>query len=220
LKNRMRIARANAGNAGVQTEVPIGSILAGRAFRRGAARQGAQRQDVSLVPRDLPVKHATRKLANAGNSEERADRVLAETVVQLLKSGDSLEAERTAALLEKSYPESELIAETRFQQGLYFFRKKNFNQADRLFQSTLKVSKAHVRAKAGALLMRGIIARHLATEAAASGRSETAIQASLALSRKSFDYVRKYFPGSPEAGRAAREIRSMNSSSSNASRVK
>ncbi len=238
LKNRIKIAKENAGDTGagngtdpqlavealaafkpgVQLEVPVAETSA-----RGSS---VKRQDVSLIPQSLPKKRAvkmakaSRGLAADAPSSERADRVLARTVADLLKNGDSLEAERTAALLEKSYPDSELIAETRFQQGLYFFRQKNLSQADRLFQATLKSPKAHVRAKAGAILMRGIIARRLATEGAAAGRKETIVQTNLALSRKTFAYVRKAFPGSPEAARAGRELRALNSSPVNASRVK
>ncbi len=239
LKNRIKIAKENAGEngagngadpqlaieklaafkSGVQLEVPV--------TETSAPRSSLNRQDVSLVPRSLPKKRMVKSAKTSGGqstgemlSGERADRVLARTVADLLKTGDSLEAERTAALLEKSYPESELIAETRFQQGLYFFRRKNIPQADRLFQATLKSPKAHVRAKAGAVLMRGIIARRLALEGAAAGRSESAVQSNLALSRKTFEYVRKAFPGSPEAVRAGRELRALNSSPVNASRVK
>ncbi len=236
LKNRIKIAKENAGDSGAGNGAdPQLAVEALAAFKPGvqlevpvtetsARRSSAGRQDVSLVPRSLPKKRG--KLTNASlasteaSSGERADRVLARTVADLLKTGDSLEAERTAALLEKSYPDSELIAETRFQQGLYFFRRGNLPQADRLFQATLKSPKAHMRAKAGAVLMRGIIARRLATEGAAAGRSDSVVKTNFALSRKTFEYVRKAFPGSPEAARAGRELRALNSSSVNASRVK
>lgn len=214
LQNRIKIVRENGGDdpeinhpldafaPGMQLDVPISPT----------------RQNVALVPKRLPEKKRgasardprVRSLAEAPETPgEQADRVLARTVRELLKSGNELEAERTAMLLEKSYPDSELVAETRFQQGLYYFRKKNLRQADRLFQTTLMSPKTHVRARAGAVLMRGIIARRLAMDGAKSGQNLKTAQANLELSRKSFEYVRKQFPGSPEAKRASRELRAI-----------
>lgn len=40
---------------------------------------------------------------------ERADRVLARTILNQIKAGDLVEAERTLSLLAKSYPESNLV---------------------------------------------------------------------------------------------------------------
>lgn len=236
LKNRIKIAKESgiddeadpalaeplaAFKPGVQLDVPISESR--------ARTPTMKRQEVSLVPTSLPRKRfhvaslrapavaapnqAPSEVASDSQAADRADRVLARTVTDLLKSGDSLEAGRTAALLEKSYPESELIAETRFQQGLYFYRKKNLHEADRFFQATLRAPKTHLRAKAGAVLMRGIIARRLATDGAVAGRSPSTVEKNLALSRKSFEYVRKAFPLSPEAKRASRELHSMNSNS-------
>ena len=220
LKKRIKTVQENDGvdpevsaspleafKQGVELDVPI-SPSAGTSVSR--------REDVSLIPRSkskraragvpraLPMKLAVKPVEVQG---EQADRVLARTVLELLKSGDEVEAERTAALLSKSYPDSELIPETRFQQGLHFFRQKKLREADRLFQATLKSPKAHVRARAGAALMRGIIARRAAIEA--GNRGPAAVSSNLDLSRKSFEYVRSQFPGSPEAKRASRELRAM-----------
>lgn len=199
LKNRIKIIEANEGvdpatgpgklaafPEGVQLDVAINptrsnAALTGsktRATRRktrGAERPAAQ--SLAEVP----------KLVG-----ESADRVLARTVLELLKSGDEQEADRTALLLEKSYPDSELVAESRFQQGLFYFRKKNLEMADQYFRSALAAPKAHIRARAGAALLRGVMARK-------AGQLETA--------RKSFSYVTSHFPGSPEANRARREAR-------------
>lgn len=223
LKNRIKIVRENGGEdpqtadtlaafrPGVETDVPISPTV-----NRSNSRTRSLRQDVAAIPNRLPPKRSIsrnssaeiRSLAQAPvQAGEQADRVLARTVDELLRSGNEVEAERTASLLEKSYPDSDLVAETRFQQGLYFFRKKNLPQADRLFQATLASPKAHVRARAGAALMRGVIARQLA----GSGRSSTVARANLELSRKSFEYVRQQFPGSPEAKRASRELRAISS---------
>lgn len=225
LKNRIKIAKNANDNGDTSGEDPQLVHEPLSAFKSGvqldvpiSPSHPSKRQDVSLVPRALPKKREPAKrsepapslaLAPPREVGEQADRVLARTVLELLKSGDTLEAERTAVLLEKSYPDSELIAEARFQQGLHYFRKKSWQQADRLFQMTLKSPKAHVRAKAGALLMRGIIARRVATDGVTAGRSQTVIKSNLALSRKTFEYVRKTFPGSPEAKRASRELRSI-----------
>ena len=216
LKNRVRIAKENvdggdpdlagerlqAFQPGLQLNVPISPT-------RAASHSPGRREEVSLKPRSLPRKLALdhRSIAQAAPEQgEQADRVLARTVVELLKSGDQLEAERIAVLLEKSYPESELVAETRFQQGLSYFRQKNWPQADRFFLTTLRAPKIQVRAKAGAYLMRGIIARRLAVEGAVARRSAVIVDKNRAISRKTFEYVRKAFPGSPEAKRAAREL--------------
>lgn len=217
LRRRIKIAQAAGSINGDGADPQLVEPLA--AFKSGVQLDvpiSSTRENVALVKKSAKrvdtVVHAV--------SAERADRVLANTVIDLLKTGDSLEAERTATLLEKSYPESELIAEARFQQGLYFFRKKDLQQADRFFQSTLMAPKAHTRAKAGAVLMRGIIARRLAEEGLAKGRSSKAVQTNFTLSRKSFEYVRKVFPNSPEAKRAGRELRAMVATPGDVARVK
>ncbi len=209
---------------GTQLDVAISPTLPGL----GAKSPKAGREPVSLgpvrerrravipagLPTKLPVKGAQQVAPPSGG--EQADRLLARTVTDLLKTGDDLEAERTASLLDKSYPDSELIAETRFQLGLYFFRKKNLPEADRQFQATMKAPRAHVRARAGAALMRGIIARRVAATP-----NTKAAQSNLQLARKSFEYVRHQFPGSPEARRAARELKTMKvTSASTAVRTK
>lgn len=159
---------------------------------------------VASAPAKISPKIATKLPVKRTVNSEQADRVLARMVIELLKVGDDLEAARTASLLEKSYPDSELIAETRFQLGLYFFRKSNLPEADRQFQATLIAPRAHVRARAGAALMRGIIARRVS-----STPNVKASQAGFKLAKKSFEYVRHEFPGSPEARRAARELKTM-----------
>lgn len=196
------------------TPVSASKPAAGReSVSLGPTRQQRRAVIPANLPANLPTKLPAKGAAQSSSptSGEQADRVLARTVADLLKSGDDVEAARTAVLLEKSYPDSELIAETRFQLGLYFFRKKNLPEADRQFQATLKSPRAHVRARAGAVLMRGIIARRV---------SETpnlkASQANLQLARKSFEYVRHQFPGSPEARRAARELKIMKVTSASA----
>ncbi len=209
LRNRIKIVQENGGVdpqtapeplaafSGTQLDVPISPT----------------RQNVALTPRrqrakSLPPK--VRSVAQAPKEKgEQADKVLVRTVIDLLKVGDEAEANRTAALLEKSYPESECVSEARFQQGLFYFRKKNLTQADRFFQTTLELPRAHVRARAGASLMRGIIARRLAVASLESGRNSPAAQANLGLAKRSFEYVRKQFPKSPEARRAGRELKSM-----------
>ncbi len=224
LKKRIKIVQENDGvdpqvaaspleafKPGVQLDVPISPSVRAPDNSSVAVRR---REDVSLtprrsrtsIPRTLPMKLATKSMEVQG---EQADRVLARTVLELLKSGDEVEAERTASLLGKSYPDSELIPETRFQQGLHFFRQKKLREADRLFQATLKAPNGHVRARAGAALMRGIIARRAAEEATAQKRGAAIVSANVAFSRKSFEYVRSQFPGSPEAKRASRELRTM-----------
>lgn len=219
LKNRIKIVQENGGVdpqtapeplaafSGTQLDVPISPT---------SKPTVASRQNVALVPSVLPQKSTSLKprsvasLAQAPTETgEQADTVLVRTVTALLKSGDEAEANRTAALLEKSYPDSELVAEARFQQGLYYFRKKNLAQADRFFQTTLEMPKAHVRARAGASLMRGIIAHRLATDVAAKARSSAVAKANYDLARRSFVYVRKQFPKSAEARRAGRELKSM-----------
>lgn len=208
---------------GTQLDVAISPTLPGV----GAKSMKAGREPVSLgparerrravipagLPTRLPAKgaQAAPPSARESASGEQADRLLARTVTDLLKSGDDLEAERTARLLDKSYPDSELIAETRFQLGLYFFRKKNLPESDRQFQATMKAPRAHVRARAGAALMRGIIARRVAATPNAK-----AAQSNLQLAKKSFEYVRHQFPGSPEARRAARELKTMKVTSASA----
>ena len=223
LKKRIKVVRENGGEdpemapevlagfkPGVQMDVPVSP---------SAARRTGLRQNVAAIPNRLPAKRRSgmrsasdiRSVAQAPEvAGEQADRVLARTVEQLLRSGNEAEADRTAALLEKSYPDSELVAEARFQQGLYYFRKKNLREADRLFQATLNADRAHVRARAGAALMRGVIARQLVSDGRASGQVAAA-ESNLELSRKSFEYVRRTFPGSPEAKRASRELRAMRS---------
>jgi TolA-binding protein len=235
LKNRIKIVQENGGVdpqtepeplaafSGTKLDVPISPTLraplAPEPQKVSASMFPAfdsKRQNVALVPRVLPQKNAASNsrtvasLAQAPTEKgEQADTVLVRTVTQLLKSGDEAEANRTAALLEKSYPDSELVAEARFQQGLYYFRRKNLAQADRFFQTTLELPKAHVRARAGAALMRGIIAHRLAVGVPPGTQGSPVAKSNYNLARRSFEYVRKQFPKSPEAKRASRELRSM-----------
>lgn len=239
LKNRIKIVQENGGVdpqiapeplaafSGTQLDVPISptirtpmSAVPSKESTSMIPIPGPARQNVALVPRVLPAKNSAKNetlrsrtvasLAQAPTERgEQADTVLVRTITDLLKAGDEAEANRTAALLEKSYPESELVAEARFQQGLYYFRRKNLAQADRFFQTTLELPKAHVRARAGAGLMRGIIARRHASDFAGRLNGSVAAKSNLDLARRSFEYVRKQFPKSPEAKRAARELRSM-----------
>lgn len=184
---------------GVELDVPI---------RATSPKVKSRREDVSLkLPRKSMVPVQERMTTSPG---EQADKVLARTVSDLLKAGDVFEADRTATLLEKSYPNSEFVAETRFQQGLHYYRKKDLPQADRFFQAALVAPRSHVRARAGAALMRGIIARRVATEGVKEGRSQSVTKSNFQLSRQSFEYVRKRFPGSSEAKRAGRELSAMN----------
>lgn len=222
LKRRIKVLRENEGED-PQTSEKLAAFKSGVQLEAPATLprpSRAGRQDVSLRPMETHVERAKvlpqKQMAKSASKPiigEQADRVLARTVDDLLRAGNAPEAERTALLLEKSYPDSSLIAETRFQLGLYYFRHGSLPDADRSFQATLKASNAHVRARAGAALMRGVIARHAADRVS----NPQVARANLELSRQSFEYVRKQYPGSPEAKRADRELRAV---ASMAARVK
>jgi len=196
LKNRIKIIEANEGVDPAVTPGPLAAFPEGLELDVPIS---PSRVDASMVRRGK--KSARRPIeapAIASMAEapkvigESADRVLSRTVSELLRAGDEAEALRTALLLEKSYPESPLVAEARFQQGLYHYRKNNSVAADRYFRSTLSAPKAHIRARAGAALLRGVIARKASNFEAA---------------KKNFSYVTSNFPKSPEAARARREAR-------------
>ncbi|MDX9731945.1 MAG: hypothetical protein RBT63_09255, partial [Bdellovibrionales bacterium] len=123
LQRRLELERRRAENPNTNPD----STEALRAFDAGTTL------DVPIDNRiDVGQANASSRV-NASHRRDRADRMMARTVLSSLKAGKESEAERTANLLEKSYPDSELVAETRFQQGMHAFRKKDFAAADRYF---------------------------------------------------------------------------------------
>lgn len=236
LKSRIKIISRNGGaealqpqeelkgfDSGVVLDVPIDSR------RQPPKQETPGREDVSLTRR-LPAKQrstqqqlapksavktssSVRAIASTSESRvsnvqgEQADRALLRTIVALIKEKDMIEAERTASLLEKSYPDSANLAEAKFQLGLGYFRsaKKTtdvLQKADNYFAETLSLQAAHVRVKAGAILMRGIIAKRLSQSNGDRRNIDIAV--------RNFENVISKFPKTSEARRARLELNAIN----------
>ena len=197
LKKKIKVVRENGGEDPEISPEKLAAFKSGLELDVPISPTGSQREDVALTrpSRKVGGRRSVLSISEAPRvRSESADQVLARTVVELLKSGEEDEADRTALLLAKSYPDSNLVAETRFQQGLYYFRKGNLRQADRLFQASLTSPLVHIRVRAGASLMRGVIAGRMAN---------------VELSRKILESVRTQYPGSPESLRATRELKAL-----------
>jgi TolA-binding protein len=175
---------------------------------RPKVRKAERLRKLSKQLRHLPAKQAVAKALTPDSLQgEQADRALVRTIVALLKERDYSEAERTATLLEKSYPESSALAEAKFQIGLAYFRARAkvpgaMQKADGYFAESLGHSSGHVRVKAGASLMRGIIAKRIG-EPIGDRRN-------LEIATRNFNYVISTFPKTSEARRARAELLAIN----------
>lgn len=143
---------------------------------------------------------------------EQADRALLRTMLGQLKSADLSAAERTLRLFEKSYPESQVFGEARFQMGLYHYRQRNklkdaralemaLRSADFQFAEALRLKALEPRVQAGSALMRGVIARLLLQRGGEARNREVAQQ--------NFEFVIQKYPKTMEARRAKRELAAM-----------
>ncbi|MDZ4081925.1 MAG: outer membrane protein assembly factor BamD [Bdellovibrionales bacterium] len=179
---------------------------------RPESRKAERPRKIAALPRRLPQKHAGAVGGSAAAVPdsargEQADRALVRTIVALLKEQDFAEAERTATLLEKSYPDSSALAEAKFQIGLAYFRARTkvagaLQKADGFFAESLTHTSGHIRVKAGASLMRGIIAKRIGLP---SGDSRN-----LEIATRNFKYVISTFPKTSEARRARAELSALN----------
>jgi len=179
---------------------------------RPKVRSAERLRKLTARPRRLPAKQAAKQAAlNSVSADslqgEQADRALVRTIVALLKEQDFSEAERTAALLEKSYPDSSALAEAKFQIGLAYFRARakvpgSMQKADGFFAESLGHNTAHVRVKAGASLMRGIIAKRIG--------QPLGDRRNLEIATRNFNYVISTFPKTSEARRARAELSAIN----------
>ena len=179
---------------------------------RPESRKAERPRKIAALPRRLPQKHAGAVGVSAAAVPdsargEQADRALVRTIVALLKEQDFAEAERTATLLEKSYPDSSALAEAKFQIGLAYFRARTkvagaLQKADGFFAESLTHTSGHIRVKAGASLMRGIIAKRIGLP---SGDSRN-----LEIATRNFKYVISTFPKTSEARRARAELSALN----------
>jgi len=183
---------------------------------RPESRRAESPRKMSPRPRRLPLKQvdsapnaSTQVLSTTADlvRGEQADRALVRTIVALLKEKEFAEAERTAMLLEKSYPDSPALAEAKFQIGLGYFRARTkvagaLQKADTFFASSLAHRSGHVRVKAGASLMRGIIAKRTGLS---SGDHRN-----LEIATRNFDFVISTFPKTSEARRARAELSAIN----------
>ncbi len=163
----------------------------------------------SQIANKLPAKRQFSGDAHPIVHGEQADRALVRTIIALLKEKDFLEAERTAGLLEKSYPQSPALAEAKFQLGLGYFRSQRrmpeaLQKADGRFTEALAISSSHIRVKAGATLMRGIIAKRIGLP--------VGDRRNLDLAKRNFEYVMMQYPRTSEARRARAELAAMNRS--------
>lgn len=143
---------------------------------------------------------------------EQADRALLRTMLGQLRLKDDSSAERTLRLLEKSYPDSQVLGEARFQMGLHHYRsrkatsdgkslEKALRSADFYFAEALRVQLLEPRVQAGSALMRGVIARLLLHAGGEVRNREVAQQ--------NFEFVMKKYPRTMEARRAKRELAAM-----------
>lgn len=181
---------------------------------RPKVRTAERLRKLTARPQRLPAKQAPKKVElNSVSTDslqgEQADRALVRTIVALLKEKDFSEAERTAALLEKSYPDSSALPEAKFQIGLAYFRsrakvKGALQKADGFFAESLGHSTGHVRVKAGASLMRGIIAMRIG--------QPLGDRRNLEIATRNFNYVISTFPKTSEARRARAELSAINRS--------
>lgn len=179
---------------------------------RPEARKTERPRKIAALPRRLPQKQAVAtgasvKVAADPARGEQADRALVRTIVALLKEQDFAEAERTATLLEKSYPDSSALAEAKFQIGLGYFRARTkmagaLQKADGFFAESLAHTSGHIRVKAGASLMRGIIAKRMGLP---NGDPRN-----LEIATRNFKYVISTFPKTSEARRARAELSAIN----------
>jgi TolA-binding protein len=179
---------------------------------RPNSRKAERLRKLSAQPRRLPAKKALKQASSASTSAdslqgEQADRALVRTVVALLKEKDFSEAERTATLLEKSYPDSPALPEAKFQIGLAYFRARAkvpgaMQKADGFFVESLGHRSGHIRVKAGASLMRGIIAKRI-------GQPHSD-RRNLEIATRNFNYVISTFPKTSEARRARAELSAIN----------
>lgn len=189
---------------------------------RTEVRTAERLQKIPSQPQRLPAKKISQPAAKQTAKQtsmaaasslsdssrgEQADRALVRSIVAMLKEQDFSEAERTAVLLEKSYPDSSALAEAKFQIGLAYYRERTkvsgaLQKADGFFAESLGHAAGHVRVKAGASLMRGIIAKQMG---APSGDRRN-----LEIASKNFMYVISTFPKTSEARRARAELSAMN----------
>ncbi len=148
---------------------------------------------------------------------EQADQALLRTMLQQLKSADYSKAdfsaaERTLKLLEKAYPESAALAESRFQMGLFHYRGRlkakdevakvaALRAADFYLSEAQQMTVQSPHIQAGSALMRGVIARLLLNSGGETRNADIA--------RKNFEFVLKQYPNTLEAQRAKRELASM-----------
>ncbi len=185
-------------------QLPPKSSLAQKA--RAQARQ-ARRYEAASMGQRAPAQARSEEALG-----EQADRALLRTMLGQLKSADWNGAERTLRLLEKSYPESQVFGEARFQMGLYHYRQRKtakdaralemaLRSADFQFAEALRLKNLEPRVQAGSALMRGVIARLLLQGGGEVRNREIAQQ--------NFEYVMKKYPKTMEARRAKREMAAM-----------
>jgi TolA-binding protein len=170
------------------------------------SRQVRRMEAANVAPRQPNVLRADESLG------EQADRALLRTMLGQIKANDLEGAERTLRILEKSYPESQVFGEARFQMGLYHYRsRKNLatprdmemalRSADFQFAEALRQKSLAPRVQAGSALMRGVIARLLLERGGESRNREIAHQ--------NFEFVIQKYPKTMEARRAKREMAAM-----------
>lgn len=169
----------------------------------------SRRQEASSSGGRLAEKSAVAEKASEPSIGEQADGALLRTMLGQLKESDVSGAERTMRLLEKSYPESSVLAEARFQLGLFHYHQRikakdsqavesALRSADFHFAEAQRMSTAMPRIHAGSALMRGVIAR-LLLQAGGEARNRQ-------IARQNFEFVMKQYPKTMEARRAKREL--------------
>ncbi|MBK7890909.1 MAG: hypothetical protein IPJ84_08705 [Bdellovibrionales bacterium] len=153
------------------------------AFDEGGVREAAplaRRATVSQRPaggeRVLPALDAV-------------DQVLYRSVLISLKSGAREQAFRDLMILEKSYPDSNRVADGYFQLALFDYRASRLLEAEQGFAKVLKLE-SRPRLRAGALLMTALFMKARNPEAA----------------RRQFQSIVTQYPKSVEAKRASREL--------------
>ena len=120
---------------------------------------------------------------------DAVDQVLYRSVLISLKSGAREQAFRDLMILEKSYPDSNRVADGYFQLALFDYRASRLLEAEQGFAKVLKLD-SRPRLRAGALLMTALFMKSRDPEAA----------------RRQFQSIVTQYPKSVEAKRASREL--------------